>query len=105
MAHDRRRARKSCSARATSVLLLRHALSAECAGRHTTGWWSRERPSQCQRNVTRRHTYRELLQLFALPEEHSEPLSTAKACIVLPVIVAGVGLKECLLLLRLLGEY
>jgi hypothetical protein len=96
MARDRRRTRKYRSARSRSVLLLRRALSVECSGRHAAGWSSRERPSQCQRNVARRHTYRELLQLFALPEEHSDPLSAAKACIVLPLIVAAAGLTACL---------
>src|SRR5215475_11029716 len=104
MAHDRRRARKSCSARATSVVLLGHALSAECNGWYMAAWSSRARPSQCQRNVTRRHTYRELLQLFALPEEHSEPLSPAKACIVLPLIVAAFGLTACLFIWGLSGD-
>ena len=85
-------------------MLLGDALSAECSGRHTAGWWSRERPSQCPRNVTRRHTYRELLQLFALPEEHTEPLSPAKTCIVLPLIVAGIGLTACLFIWRLSGD-
>ena len=85
-------------------MLLRHALAVECSGRHTAGWSSRERPSQCQRNVGRRHTYRELLKLFALPEEHSDPLSPAKACIVLPLIVAAFGLTAGLFMWVLSGD-
>ena len=85
-------------------MLLRRGLSVECSGRHTAGWSSRERPSQCQRNVDRRHTYRELLQLFALPEEHSEPLGAAKACIVLPLIVAAIGLTAWLFIWVLGGD-
>jgi len=85
-------------------VLLRHALAVECSGRHTAGWSSRERPSQCQRNVARRHTYRELLQLFALPEEHSGPLGAAKACIVLPLIVAAFGLAAGLFMWVLSGD-
>src|SRR5262247_1172369 len=96
MAHDRRTARKHPGTRSRSLVLLGDALSVACSGRHTAGWWSRERPSQCPRNVGRRHTYRELLQLFALPEEHSDPLAPAKACIVLPLVVAAFGLTACL---------
>jgi len=79
-------------------VLLPHALSVEGSGRYTAASSSRVRLSQCQRNVARRHTYRELLQLFALPEEHSDPLAPAKACIVLPLVVAAFGLTACLFL-------
>jgi len=85
-------------------VLLPHALSVEGSGRYTAAWSSRVRPSQCQRNVARRHTYRELLQLFALPEEHSDPLAPAKACIVLPLIVAGTWLTACLFIWGLGGD-
>ena len=95
---------KCQSARSKSIVLLRRALSVECSGRHAAGWSSRERSSQCQRNVTRRHTYRELLQLFALPEEHSDPISAAKACIVLPLIVAAIGLTAWLFIWVLGGD-
>src|SRR5262245_26344256 len=104
MAHDRRTARKHPGPRSRSVVLLGDALSVECSGRHAAGWWRRERPSQCPRNVARRHTYRELLQLFALPDEHSEPLGAAKECIVLPLIVAGTWLTACLFIWGLGGD-